>query len=471
MRRFQRLKWAALASLVIHVTLLVLLWDVEPPAIPKPPPSTQVPLSVEIITRSKAEPSKPPPPTRREQFAKPPPLREPRVRREPPIPPAPPRDDREPPSPVPPPSEDDRGPLSAAPPPSEAGREVPPEESLPSEAEREVPPEEPLPSEPDAPSAGVTLAPMPPPDQEAPSPSLAAPAAPRGFYPLPPSLMPGGPPITGPKSQSGHTLRPGDPSLSPDVLAARETARVSGRVQAFIDDNQAELRVANGQIDPYFSRLREALEKSFEDAPVFEGTSLLDHATHSWAAQAGKFGATGNPGTGPVAAAPTASEQLKALQERLGDESLEYLRGLVQAGEEVQKLGGGGGEKLVVTLELHQGPDGTLRDAKLVSTSGNKAYDAYVLSGVPPALAKLPPPPDEARGVRPDGIHTLWSVEGRVVYLRKLKELKGQDTAYMAAALAAGMLAGRFEETTGEFEVIDFRNPRFVCQARLLRVY
>jgi hypothetical protein len=62
-------------------------------------------------------------------------------------------------------------------------------------------------------------------------------------------------------------------------------------------------------------------------------------------------------------------------------------------------------------------------------------------------------------------------VEGRVVYLRKLKELKGQDTAYMAAALAAGMLAGRFEETTGEIEVIDFRNPRFVCQARLLRVY
>ncbi|MFP2905573.1 TonB C-terminal domain-containing protein [Pyxidicoccus sp. 3LFB2] len=285
--------------------------------------------------------------------------------------------------------------------------------------------------------------------------------------------MPGGPPIAGPKTQSGHTLRPGDPSLSPDVLAARETARVSGRVQVFVDDKQAELRVDNGQIDPYFSRLREALEKSFEDAPVFDGTSLLGHATHSWTSQAGRFGATGNPGTGPVAAAPTVSEQLGSLQKREEQDSewMDHLRGRVQAVGEMQKLAGGGGKKLVVTLELHQGPDGTLRDAKLVSTSGNKAYDAYVLSGVPPALAKLPPPPDAARGVRPDGIHTLWSVEGRVVYLRKLKELEGQDAAYMAAALAAGVLAGRFEETTGEIEVIDFRNPRFVCQARLLRVY
>ncbi|WP_240359919.1 TonB C-terminal domain-containing protein [Pyxidicoccus trucidator] len=307
-----------------------------------------------------------------------------------------------------------------------------------------------------------------PPD--APKPSRSAGS---GFFPLPPSLMPGGPPITGPKTQSGHTLRPGDPSLSPEVLAAQETARVSGRVQVFVEDRQAELRVANGQIDPYFSRLREALEKSLEDAPVFDGIRLLDQATHSWANQASRFGATGNPGTGPVAAAPTVSEQLQSLQNReeRGVEWMESLRARVQAGDEVQKLAGGGGNKLVVTLELHQGPDGTLRDAKLVSTSGNKAYDAYVLSGVPPALAKLAPPSDEARGVRPDGIHTLWSVEGRVVYLRKLKELKGQDAAYVAAALAAGMLAGRFDETTGEIEVIDFRNPRFVCQARLLRVY
>lgn len=294
------------------------------------------------------------------------------------------------------------------------------------------------------------------------------------MYPLPPSLIPGGEPLPGPKTQSGHTLRPGDPSLSPEYLAAQERGRVTGRVQGFIRDNQAELRVDNGLIDPYFSRLRAALEKSLEDAPVFDGTSLLHQATTSWSSQAGSYGATGNPGTGPAPMPPTVAEQLtklQGLQER-GDEAwMDYLRSRVQAGGELQKLAGGNGAKLVVTLELHQGPDGALVNAKLVSGSGNKAYDTYVMKGVPPALAKLPPPADRARGVRPDGIHTLWSVEGRVVYLRKLKELKGQDSLYMAAALAAGVLAGRFEETTGEIEVIDFRNPRFVCSAHLLRVY
>jgi hypothetical protein len=169
------------------------------------------------------------------------------------------------------------------------------------------------------------------------------------------------------------------------------------------------------------------------------------------------------------------SEQLAALQQRARNKSteaaIEGLRARAQAGEQLQKLGGGGGNKLIVTLELHQALDGTLREVKLVSRSGNKAYDAYVLAAVPPSLAKLAPPPEDARGVRPDGIHTLWEVEGRVVYLRKLKDLEGQDAWYMAAAAAAGVLAGRFEETTGEIEVIDFRNPRFVLKPKLLRVY
>ena len=45
------------------------------------------------------------------------------------------------------------------------------------------------------------------------------------------------------------------------------------------------------------------------------------------------------------------------------------------------------------------------------------------------------------------------------------------DAWYIATTIAAGILAGRFEETTGEIEVIDFRNPRFVCRSHLLRAY
>ena len=204
---------------------------------------------------------------------------------------------------------------------------------------------------------------------------------------------------------------------------------------------------------------------------MFPGTSLLNQAQSAWAGQAGRFGATGNPGGGPPSKALTQAERLYDLQKREGDDSMERPRLFVQAGQELQHLATGGGSKLVVTLELVQNADGSLRDAKLLTRSGNPAYDAYVLNAVPASLAKLASPPEGARGVREDGIHTRWAVEGRAVYLRKLKELKGQDAWYIAAASAAGILAGRFEETTGEVDVIDFRNPRFVCQARLLRVY
>ncbi|MFP2927062.1 TonB C-terminal domain-containing protein [Pyxidicoccus sp. 3LG] len=511
MRRYQRLGWAALASLVIHAALLLLIWEEAPPAIPMAPPSRPDPLAVEIITLPRPTPPDTPAPAREAPPAKSSPgkktpTEKPRPRPEPPL------VDREPPVSEPPTSEQEETPsgVATAPkaPPSEAMAvkepvaEAPP---APATSPPAVPPEEAAPVEPpvaeapSAPEATPSTAPgdaSPPSIAGTPSDLEAPPSAepqqgssavaegptsdsPRartgGFYPLPPSLVPGGAPSGGPKTQSGHTLRPGDPSLSPEYLAAQERARVSGRVETFIEDKQADLRVANGLIDPYFSRLREALEKSMADAPVFSGTSLLDNATQSWGSQASRFGATGNPGTGPVPMAPTVSEQLAGLNQQISEKgmekALEALRLKVQAGEEMQKLAGGGGEKLVVTLELHQGPDGSLRDVKLVSLSGNTSYDAYVLNAVPPALAKLTPPPDQARGVRPEGIHTLWSVEGRVVYLRKLKDVKGEDAWYMAAAAAAGVLAGRFEETTGELEIIDFRNPRFVCQPRLLRVY
>ncbi|MBL0696733.1 TonB C-terminal domain-containing protein [Comamonas sp. JC664] len=311
-----------------------------------------------------------------------------------------------------------------------------------------------------------------------PDPIAVAPDAPRraplsdgASDSLPSFLIPGGAPTPGPKTPGGRTLRPGDPGPSAEELAAQERTRVTGRVETFIVDDQAELRVANGLIDSYFSRLREALEKGLEDAPVFPGTSLLKQASSAWAPQAQKFGATGSTGAGAPPRAPTVSEQLYGLQQRAGDESVERPRLFAQAGRELQHLATGGGSKLVVTLELVQNVDGTLRDVKLVARSGNPTYDAYVLNAIPGSLAKLAAPPEGARGVRDDGIHTLWSVEGRVVYLRKLKELESQDAWYVAAASAAGILAGRFEETTGDIEVIDFRNPRFVCQSRLLRVY
>ncbi|MCY1033060.1 TonB C-terminal domain-containing protein [Corallococcus sp. BB11-1] len=301
---------------------------------------------------------------------------------------------------------------------------------------------------------------------------------PRAPGPLPPNLLPppgssGGVIITTPENSrgGGRTLRPGDPSLSPQALAAEEQARVSERVQGFVDDRRARDRVETGRIHPYFSKLRAKLERQMDEPPLFDMPSLPRQLLYSWADKARQFGATGSPGAVPPSRAAPKPGELLAQRARNNPE-FDRLRALSQAGDELQSFAHGVSTlKLVVTLELLQGPDGTLREVKLVSRSGNPAYDDYVLQSVPAALAKTPPPPDDAMGVHPDGIRTLWAVEGRVVYVRKLRDMKGTDTAYLAAAAAVGVLAGGFEETTGEVYVIDVRNPHFECRSRLLRVY
>jgi hypothetical protein len=310
----------------------------------------------------------------------------------------------------------------------------------------------------------------PPPDaplsQEEQRPSLLPPMPTEGWSLPVPSEKP-----------RGRTLRPDDPSLSPEVLAAEEKARVAARVQTFAEDELATLRVQNGLVHPYFSDVRAALEKQLEGAPLFDSKgnqakSTAQRLVRSYLTQAEQYGATGTTGTrakGPRGREPpTASERLEAVSR--GNPAHDSMRAFLQAGEAVQQLAEPEAD-LVIVLELQQTGDGQLRDVKVVEPSGNKAFDTYVLERVPPALARLAPPPAQAQGVRPDGIRTLWAVEGRVVYLKRLSELEGQDALYVAGAAGLGLLAGRFEETTGEVYVIDVRNPKFVVRPRLLRVW
>ncbi len=338
-------------------------------------------------------------------------------------------------------------------------------------------PKKPRPSPPGAKKPAAPAPPAPPPQQAPPpvdSAQAAAPPADAPRAPDAPSLMPTAPHggwslPTAPEGPRGRTLRPGDPSLSPEALAAEEQGRVGGRLKGFVDDDLARLRVDNAVVHPYFGRLRAAMEKQFVDAPLFGTPSTLRHLARTYRDEAGRYGATGTPG-GRGPAAPSATERLDALTR--GDTGYDGLRARARAGEQLQKFAEGNRQTgLVVTLELVQGPDGALQSARVVDTSGNKAFDAWVLERVPPALVPLAPPPAGAPGVRPEGIRSLWAVEGRVVYLKKLSEMKGEDAWYTATMAAAGVLAGTFEETTGDIYVVDLRNPRFVVRPRLLRVY
>ncbi|RKH69504.1 hypothetical protein D7W81_10870 [Corallococcus aberystwythensis] len=267
-------------------------------------------------------------------------------------------------------------------------------------------------------------------------------------------------------------MRPGDPSLSAESRLADEKALVSERVQGIVDERRARDRVDTGRVHPYFGQLRAQLEKQMDEPPLFDMPSFPKQMLYAYADKARQFGATGSPGSMPGPRQPPKPGELVAKRAR-DEPGYNRLRGLSQAGEELQDFAHGVSTmKLVVTLELLQGPDGVLREVKLISRSGNRAYDDYVLQSVPPALGKFPAPPPDAMGVHTDGIRSVWAVEGRVIYARKVSDMKkGTDNVYLAALAAVGLLAGNFDETTGEVYVIDVRNPHFECRSRLLRVY
>nr|WP_233585371.1 hypothetical protein [Corallococcus sp. CA054B] len=461
MRRLRRLGWAGLISLALHALIFGLLWALDPH--PSPAGRTarlrENAVEVEIITTS---PSVTPP-------APAPPVREPAT--PPSVKPRAPAKDV---PTEPPPATATRAP--SEPPPPVATR-APSEPPPPPVATREPAPSEDAPRAPadDLPRLDIaTRAPTADGDR----PTVDAPRAPTPGS-LPPNLLPSpgsstGVIITTPENSrgEGRTLRPGDPSLSAESLAAEEHARVSERVQGIVDERRARDRVDTGRIHPYFGQLRAQLEKQMDAPPLFDMPSFPKQLLYSYAEKARQFGASGSPGAMPGPRKPPKPGELLAKRAR-DEPGYNRLRGLSQAGEELQDFAHGVSTmKLTVTLELLQGPDGLLREVKLISRSGNRAYDDYVLQAVPPALGKSAAPPPDAMGVHTDGIRSVWAVEGRVVYVRKVSEMKkGTDNIYLAALTAAGLLAGNFDETTGEVYVIDVRNPHFECRSRLLRVY
>ena len=421
MRR-SRLGWAGLVSLLLHAALLAWLWERAPARpVSAPPPPEPPALVVDIITTPPEPPPAPTPPAPR-----PPPVARPRPLKPAPLP----------------------APLPSEPPPEPTpAPEAPPASPAPA---AEAPP-----TAPDAEDAPLTVdllprtPPPPAPDDE-------------GWS------LPGPPP---PEAPRGRTLLPGDPSLSPEVLLAEEKARVTERVETWTQDQLAELRVKNGLVHPYFSQLRASMEKQMEDSPLFNEAklSIVQQLVTSYMEEAERYGAGANPGK-PLneRAPPSGSERLEAISR--GNPAHDSLRAFLGAGERVQQLADSSPE-LVVIVEMRQALNGTLDSIKVVETSGNKAFDKYVLDAVPPALVQLTPPPPEATQGRTRGIRTLWAVEGRVVYLKRLSEMEGEDSLYLVGAAALGLLAGRFEETTGDIYVIDVRNPTFDIRPRLLRLW
>ena len=249
------------------------------------------------------------------------------------------------------------------------------------------------------PSTGGTTAPPPlgsphPPSPDAPIQLFPGGAVARGAGPVPP-------PDTG-----ASTAR--DVPASPAV----EGKRVLERVETMRRDNLADRLVATG-VDDYFKDYRRALQSHMGPPPPGGGPKHGDLT----------------PGQQWINAWLDALEEANSRRdspktERMPAQNVQDVTGrmdefvanqlgpmAVQPSFAAQRLiqRAASGTPVAVLL-IVQRADGSIASTELLASSGDKAFDAYVVEHAPLALASVPrPPARQGAGLHPDGTRTEWA--------------------------------------------------------------
>lgn len=270
------------------------------------------------------------------------------------------------------------------------------------------------------------------------------------------------------------------------ALLDAERAVVKGRVDGWMADGAAEARVNGGIVDGYFGEMKQRLEARLDKPEgVLSGSFVRDFATaYGHAAQ--QYAAAGNPYRAGevVGAAPDidGDRPLATMAQRYpestggqgGGRARSALNQAAQRSAQGRMLrdfaDGKFGKGLFAIVELRQGSDGHLLDAKLLEASGSAEFDAHVMKVAPQALTALGPPPATVK-VSEGGLRSHWAFEGHVVYKRKLRDATlMQDGWYLALAGLAGLMTGDIDMGS-DATFVDLRHPELKVKAKLLRIY
>jgi hypothetical protein len=210
---------------------------------------------------------------------------------------------------------------------------------------------------------------------------------------------------------------PGDSGASTtrDAPESREAEgrRVQQRVEGWRLDALAEARVATG-VDDYFKDFRRALQGHMGPPPPGGGPKHGDLSAgqrwiNAWLAALEE--------ADPSRAPPAQGERMpnREVQDVTGrmDEFIANQLGpmAVQPSFTAQRLLRRASAGVpVAVLRIVQRADGSIASTELVASSGDKAFDAYVVEHAPLALAAVPPPPArQGAGLHPDGTRTEWA--------------------------------------------------------------
>lgn len=315
--------------------------------------------------------------------------------------------------------------------------------------------------------------------------------APRALTWLPGTARLGAP--TG--APRGHTLHPGD-LPGDDERLAEESARVFDRVDGFARAATAAARVRGGLPDPLYGAMGAALREATAEVPKFIDTNspreVGEAFANSWQAGAARYGATGAPYTEPEGRLE-AFEKPSALAEAAAKGSPDgiALSQFFAAGARLQEFADGrAGAELYALVEIRQQGSGAVDSVTLLRPSGVVPFDRWVTERANRVAAGF----SADAGARAKPYRSLWRFDGIVTFRRKLKmsELDARAAVGMMTMAALSLLSGvgnttppqggaprdlgprmpafvgRFDELTGEVDMVDLTNPQYDCRVTLL---
>lgn len=264
----------------------------------------------------------------------------------------------------------------------------------------------------------------------------------------------------------GRTIWNDGKGDGPKGSSAAEGLAIKERLDGWIRDDMADMRVADGNIDDYFVDLRKDLEKNakLDMKAEIRPQDFLANAAREYQHTLEQYGRSGSPGgvaaLGPAGADPGGSQR---------DRDIAADR-FARMDELLHDAYGG---ELVAIVELRQGSDGHFIDSVLLKPSGNKVFDAHALGAAPSAASVEVPA--RVTQAHPEGLHTVWEFRGKLQLRKSLKKIKVKDPGELAYYASMGLLSAftgvPFDETTGEVWILDLANPKIQCRVQLLRVY
>lgn len=252
---------------------------------------------------------------------------------------------------------------------------------------------------------------------------------------------------------------------------AEERARVSGRIESDIEDSQAQARVRNGLVDPWFRKMAGRFKEAWQpSASAVDGSGSgaaghLGSFVGQWQAAGEQYAATGSPfpgGTqpsGPNVRPPDLRPGNGLSAFDLEDFRIRWNDGQFAA------------TGAIVLVRLEQNSSGLPLRVELLQSSGSASLDGSAMETVR-GLAGSVPAPEHGLGLGGPVIRSVWRFHARVVSntCTPVLDQTGQGLGSLAGVVGLGC-GGTFDLATGEADPQLPFERRVVSTVELMALY